>query len=69
MRVSSFSSFRIERWHTARLFFPDSIFQDHLVNNLAAVDASPTEEMLVGAIKFFEDHGTVTTRTVHLSLL
>jgi hypothetical protein len=47
----------------------DSIFQDHLVNNLSAVDASPAEEMLMRAIKFFKNHDTATTGTVHLSLL
>jgi hypothetical protein len=51
------------------LFFPGSIFQDHLVDDLAAVDASPSEEMLLSAIKFFKDHDTVTPGTFHLSLL
>jgi hypothetical protein len=54
---------------TARLSSADSIFEDHLVNNLSAVDASPAEEMLMRAIKFFKNHDTATTRTVHLSLL
>jgi hypothetical protein len=48
---------------------PGSIFKDHLVNNLSTVDASPTEEMFLGAIKFFKSHDTVATGTFHLSLL
>jgi hypothetical protein len=51
------------------LFLPGSIFKDHLVNNLSAVDASPTEEMFLRAIKFFKSHDTVATGTFHLSLL
>jgi hypothetical protein len=51
------------------LFFPGSILENHLVNNLSAVDASPTEEMFVRAIKFFKSHDTVTMGTFHLSLL
>jgi hypothetical protein len=46
-----------------------SILQDHLVHNLSAIDASPPKEIFMRAIEFFISHDTVTTWTVHLSLL
>jgi hypothetical protein len=46
-----------------------SIFQDHLIHDLAAVDASPPKEVFMRAIEFFESHDPMTAWTVHLNLL
>jgi hypothetical protein len=48
---------------------PASIIQDHLVQNLAAEDASPSKEILMGAIEFFKSHNAITPGAVHRSLL
>lgn len=48
---------------------PASIIQDHLVDNLSAIDASPTKKMFVKTVEFFKSHHTLASRTVHLSLL
>jgi len=51
------------------LFSPDSIFQDHLVDNLSAIDASPAKKIFVRTIEFLKGHHTLASRTFHLSLL
>jgi len=42
-----------------------SIFKDHLIHDLAAVDASPPKEVFMRAIEFFESHDPMTAWTVH----
>jgi len=51
---------------TRRLFFPDSILQNHLVNNITAVDASPAEKGFVRAVEFFVRHHATASGTLHL---
>jgi len=46
-----------------------TILQNHLINNLSAQDASPSQEMLTGTIESFTDHHTTTTMTLHTILL
>jgi hypothetical protein len=48
---------------------PASIIQDHLVDNLSAIDASPAKKILVRTVEFFKGHHPFTSGTVHLSLL
>lgn len=69
MRVSPFSSLWIEARILGGLFFPASIIQDDLVDNLAAVDASPAKKIFVRTVKFFKGHRPMASRTFHLSLL
>jgi hypothetical protein len=51
------------------LSFPASIIQDHLVDNLSAIDASPAKKVFMRAVKLLKGHHTLASRTVHLSLL
>jgi hypothetical protein len=51
------------------LFFPASIIQDHLVQNLSAADTPPAKKAFMRAVKLLEGHHTLASRTVHLSLL
>jgi len=48
-------------------FLLESILHDHLINDLAAENASPPEEFLAYAIKFFEDHYSATTMALHFT--
>jgi hypothetical protein len=47
-------------------FLFESILHDHLINDLAAENASPSEKFFTNAVEFFEDHGSTTTMTLHI---
>jgi hypothetical protein len=42
-----------------------SILKDHLVNDLSAKNASPSEKFFTDTIEFFENHASSTTMTLH----
>ena len=44
------------------------VFKNDLVDDLAAQNASPSEELLAGAIELFKDHDPTATMTLHNSL-
>jgi hypothetical protein len=69
MRLSSFSSLEWRVRILRGLFCPDSILQDHLVDNLSAVDASPAKKIFVRTVEFFKGHHTLASRTFHFGLL
>jgi hypothetical protein len=46
------------------LFFK-SILKYHLVNDLSAEDASPSEKFFTYTVEFFVDHDSTTTMTLH----
>jgi hypothetical protein len=50
-------------------FITEPVFQDDLVNNIAAEDASPAEELIANAVKLLENHRTPALMTFHGSLL
>jgi hypothetical protein len=52
-------------WEGILRFLFEPILQNNSVNDLAAEDASPSEEFLTNAIKFFEDHCTSTPIAFH----
>jgi hypothetical protein len=41
------------------------ILQDDLIDDLPAEDASPSEELFTGSVKFFENHYSTTSRALH----
>ena len=41
------------------------VFKNNLVDDLAAQNASPSEELLAGAIELFKDHDPTATMTLH----
>jgi hypothetical protein len=45
------------------------IFQNDLINNLSANNASPSEEMLTITVKFLINHYSLTSMTSHDTLL
>ena len=48
-------------------FLLESILHDHLINNLATENASPPEKFFAYTVKFFEDHYSATTMTLHFT--
>jgi hypothetical protein len=47
----------------------DSIFQNHLVNDLTADDTSPPKKLFLKPIELLKDHMSTTSRTLHGALL
>lgn len=45
------------------------ILKDNLVDDIAAQDATPTEEVFAGSREFLVDHDSPTTMALHNSLL
>jgi hypothetical protein len=43
----------------------ETVFQNHLINDLPAVDTSPSEKMFMGTIEFLEDHDSTASGTFH----
>ena len=50
-----------------QLILPDSILQNHLVDNITAVDASPAKKGFMRAMEFFVRHHATASGTLHLS--
>ena len=51
------------------MLMAEAIFQNDLVDDLSAEDASPSPEILMQAIKLFIDHHAFAAMTSHLGLL
>jgi hypothetical protein len=52
-------------WKEISSVLLESILQDHLVNDLSAKDASPSEKFFGHPIEFFEDHDPAATMAFH----
>jgi len=52
-------------WKEISSILLESILQDHLVNDLSAKDASPSEKFFGHPIEFFEDHDPAATMAFH----
>jgi hypothetical protein len=46
-----------------------AIFQDHLINDLAAKDAPPSKKFFTYTVELLVNHDTTTSMTLHMSLL
>jgi len=49
-------------------FLPEPIFQDYLINDFSAGDASPSEEIIFSGIKFFKGHHAAALNAFHDNL-
>jgi len=52
--------------HNEKSMLPlKTVLQDHLIHNLPAINTSPSKEMLLETIEFFENHHATTSKTPH----
>jgi hypothetical protein len=52
-------------WKGNLPFLLESIFHDHLINDLATENAPPSEKFFTYTIKFFENHCPTTSVALH----